>query len=180
MASATDDDVNEVGHAVMTLVSTSCLEADANASQISLTDEEVIQYMTIEVNANNTNGTKGNEGDKTGNAKVTPSKKVKKSSKKTPKKEGARDDDDSSSTSSRNHDASVFSDNGDQQPSKSGGFKGWSDDDAEGNKGMAVANIIVNLEQEEPGCQDSGVGMGSDDMKPKFVGILRKVRLWWT
>ena len=48
MAAVSDDDVSEVGHPTMTLVTTSHLQVDANTSQISLTDDEFIQNMTIE------------------------------------------------------------------------------------------------------------------------------------
>ena len=34
---------------------------------------------------------------------------------------------------------------GAQQQSRSRGFQGWSDNEAEGNKDLAVANIIANL-----------------------------------
>ena len=51
-------------------------------------------------------------------------------------------------------------------------FQGWSEDDAEGDEGASVANIIKNLEREELGCHDSGVGMGSNHSRPNFVGIL--------
>ena len=40
LAAASNDDMSKVGHPAMTLVSTSCLEVDANSSQISLTDNE--------------------------------------------------------------------------------------------------------------------------------------------
>ena len=51
-------------------------------------------------------------------------------------------------------------------------FQGWSDNDAEGDEGAAVVNIIKYLEREKPGCHDSGVGMGSDHSKSNFVGII--------
>ena len=148
----------------MTLVTTSCLEVKANSSQISLTNNEYIQYITIDVDAKNSSGAKSNEAAEMGNTKVTLSKKTKKTKKV---KEDAKDDGDSSSDSSQ--DASVFLDGEGQQQSKSGGFQGWSDDEADGNEEVAVANIISHLEQE---CHDSGVGMGSDDTKSKFVGIV--------
>ena len=171
-ATVSDDDVSEVGHPAMTLVSTSHLEVDISTSQISLTDDKFIQYMTIDINANNAkdaSGTKSNEADETGDAKVASLKKTKKT-KKTPKKEDAVDDGDSSSISS--HDAGIISDDRDQQPSRSRGFQGWSDDETEGNEDVVVANIIANLEWDEPECQDSGVGMGSDNAKSKFVGVV--------
>ena len=104
MAAASDDDVNEVGHPAMTLVSTSCLEVNANSSQISLTNDEFIQYMAINVNAKNRSGTKSNEAAETGDAKVTPTKKTN----KTKTKENAVDDGDSFFDGSQ--DAGVFSD----------------------------------------------------------------------
>ena len=48
LADASDDDVHEVGHPAMTFVHTSCLEVDANSSQISLTDEDYIQYIAVD------------------------------------------------------------------------------------------------------------------------------------
>ena len=167
MAAVSDDDVSEVGHPAMTLVSTRHLEVDANTSQISLTNDEFIQYMTIDIDAKNSSGTKSNEAAGTGNTKVTPMKKTKKA-KKT--KEEAVDDDDSSSDSSQ--DAGVFSNGGGKQQSRSGGFQGWSNDKADGNEDVAVANIIAHLKWDGQDCQDSGVGMGSDDTKSKFVGIV--------
>ena len=44
LADAPNDDVHEVGHPTMTYLHTSHLEADANSSQISLTDNDYIQY----------------------------------------------------------------------------------------------------------------------------------------
>ena len=125
--------------------------------------------MTIDIDPKNTSSAKSNMADGTGDAKVTPSKKTKKA-KKIPKKEDAVDDDDSSSTSS--HDANTFSDDGDQQPSRSRGFQGWSNDEAEGNKDVAVANIIANLKQDRQERQDSGVGMGSNNAKSKYMRIV--------
>ena len=109
---ASDDDTNVVGHLAMNLVTTSHLEANAKASQISLTDQEFICYMTVDVDANSANG---NKADKTGDTKVTPLKKAKKSFKKTTKKEVAIDGDDSSLTSSQDPDAGLFSNEEAQQ-----------------------------------------------------------------
>ena len=56
-----------------------------------------------------------------------------------------------------------------QQLSHSAGFQGWSNDEAKGDDMVAVANIVVQLEQDQ---HDSGVGMGNDDTRPKIVGIV--------
>ena len=50
-------------------------------SQISLTDDEYIQYMTIDVDAKNSSGAKSNEATGTGDTKVTPLKKIRKTKK---------------------------------------------------------------------------------------------------
>ena len=47
VADASDNDVSKVGCPAMTFVHTSCLKVDTNLSQISLTDDEFIQYVTI-------------------------------------------------------------------------------------------------------------------------------------
>ena len=47
LADASDDNVNEVGHPALTFVHTSHLEIDTNSSQISLTDDNYIQYITV-------------------------------------------------------------------------------------------------------------------------------------
>ena len=121
----------------MTLVTTSRLQADANAPQISLTDEEYICFMTIESSANT------NVANITNDAKKTPVKEAKKGSEKTPKKDSAAGGMDSSSTSSMDSDTGMFSDDDDEQPAKSGGFQGWSDDDVEADECDAMANIIT-------------------------------------
>ena len=90
-AAVSDDDVSEIGCPAMTLVTTSHLEVKANSSQISLTNNEYIQYITIDVDTKNSSGAKSNEAAEMGNTKVTPSKKTKKA------KEDAKDDDNSSS-----------------------------------------------------------------------------------
>ena len=97
----------------MTLVTTTRLEVKANLSQISLNNDEYIQYITIDVDAKKGSSTKSNEATETGNTKVTPSKKTKKTKKV---KENAKDDSDSSSDGSQN--ASVFLDGEGQQQSK--------------------------------------------------------------
>ena len=56
-----------------------------------------------------------------------------------------------------------------QQLSHSAGFQGWSDDEAEGDEMVAVANIVARLEQDQ---HDSGIGMGSDGAGPKIIGII--------
>ena len=40
----------------------------------------------------------------------------------------------------------MFSDDDDEQPAKSGGFQGWSDNDVEADECDAMANIIDDLE----------------------------------
>ena len=60
LADASDDNVSEVGHPTMTFVHTSCLEVDANSSQISLTDNKFIQYVT---NDNDTKDSTEAKGD---------------------------------------------------------------------------------------------------------------------
>ena len=154
-----NDNVSEVGHPAMTLVSTSCLEVDANSSQISLTDDEFIQYITIDIDPKGSSEDKGNEAAE-GEPKVTPKKA------KDKVKGDAKDGGDSSSDS---QDDSMCSDGDGQQLSHSAGFQGWSDDEAEGDEMVAVANIVVWLEQDQ---YDSGIGMGSDGMGPKIVGIV--------
>ena len=163
LAAASDDDVSKVGHPSMTFVSTSHLEVDANSSQISLTDDKFIQYITIDIDAKDTTEAKGNEAAETGEPKVTPRK-----TKKDKAKGDAKDDGDSSSD---DQDFSMFSDGEGQQPSHSVGFQGWSDDEAEGDEPAAVANIVASLEQDQ---QDSGVGMGGDDTKPNIMGIVQE------
>ena len=135
LAAASDDDVSEVGCPAMTLVSTSCLKVNASSSQISLTDDEFIQYVTIDIDAKGSTSTKSNEAAETGKPKVTLKK-----TKKDKTKGNAKDDGDSSSNS---QDAGVYSDGEGQQLSHSMEFQGWSNDEAEGYETVAVANIVV-------------------------------------
>ena len=51
LADASDNDVNEVGYPALTFVHTSHLEVNANSSQISLTDDDYIQYVTVDDDA---------------------------------------------------------------------------------------------------------------------------------
>ena len=161
LADASNDDISKVGHPAMTFVHTSHLEVDANLSQISLTDDEFIQYITIDNDAKDSTKAKGDEAAEMDEPKVTP-KKVKKDK----VKGDAKDDGDPSSD---NQDDGMFSDGKGQQLSHSAGFQGWSDDEAEGNEPAAVANIVAHLEQDQ---QDSGIGMGGNDSKPKIEGIV--------
>ena len=161
LADASDDNVNEVGHPSLTFVHTSRLEVDANSSQISLTDDNYIQYITVDDDAKDSTETKGDEAAETGKPKVTPKK-----AKKGKAKGDTKDNGDSSSDNQ--HDG-MFSDGKGQQPSHSTGFQGWSDDGTEGDELAAVANIVAHLEQDQ---QDSGVGTGGDNTKSNFMGIV--------
>ena len=161
LADASNDDIHEVGHSTLTFVHTSHLEVDANSSQISLTDDDYIQYITVDDNAKDSTETKVNEAAKTGEPKVTPKK-----AKKDKPKGDAKDDADSPSD---DQDDGMFSDGKGQQPSKSTGFQGWSDDEAEGDEPMAVANIVRHLEEDQ---QDSSIGMEGDGSKPSIKGII--------
>ena len=51
LADVSDDNVKEVGHPAMTYIHTSHLEVNANSSQISLTDDDYIQYITVDDDA---------------------------------------------------------------------------------------------------------------------------------
>ena len=161
LADASNDNVYEVGCPAMTFVHTSHLKVNANQSQISLTDDKFIQYVTVNDNAKDSTEAKGDEAAETGKPKVTPKK-----AEKGKAKGDAKDDGDSSSD---DQDDVMFSDGEGQQPSYSVGFQGWSDDEAEGDEPMAVANIVSCLEEDQ---HDSGVGMGSNDGKPEIVGII--------
>ena len=161
LADASDDDIHQVGHPAMTFIHTSCLEVNANSSQISLTDDDYIQYIAVNDNAKDSTEAKGNEAAETGKPKVTP-KKAKKDKPKGDTKDGGN-------SPSDNQDNGMFSDGKGQQPSNSTGFQGWSDDEAEGDEPMAVANIVRHLEEDQ---QDSGVGMGGDGSKSNMVGIV--------
>ena len=145
----------------MTFVHTSRLEVNANLSQISLTDDEFIQYVTIDNDAKDSTEAKGDEAAETGEPKVTPKK-----ARKDKVKGDAKDDGDSSSD---DQDNGMFSDGKGQQRSHSVGFQGWSDDEAEGDEPVAVAKIVAHLEQDQ---QDSGIRMGGDDTKPNIMGIV--------
>ena len=161
LAAASDDDISKVGCPTMTFVSTSCLKVNANSSQISLTDDKFIQYVTIDIDAKDSTEVKGNEAPEMGKPKVTPKK-----TKKDKAKGDAKDDGESSSD---DEDNGMFSDGKGQKLSHSVGFQGWSDDEAEGDELVAVANIVVHLEQDQ---QDSSIGMGGDDTKPNIMGIV--------
>ena len=69
---------------------------------------------------------------------------------------------------SDDQDNGMFSDGEGQQPPNSAGFQGWSDDEAEGDEVVAVANIVRCLEDQ----QDSGISMGGDGSKSNIVGIV--------
>ena len=161
LAAASDDDISKVGHPAMTLVSTSHLKVNANSSQISLTDDKFIQYITINIDAKDSTKAKSNEAAETGEPKVT--------SKKTKKDRVKGDTKDNDSSSSDDQDVGMYSDGEGQRPFHGAGFQGWSDDEAEGNELAAVVNIVVHLEQDQ---QDSDVGMGGDDTRPNIMGIV--------
>ena len=161
LADASNDNVNEVGCPAMTFVHTSHLEVDANSSQISLTDDEFIQYVTVNDDTKDSTKAKGDEAAEMGEPKVTPKK-----AKEDKAKGNAKEDSDSSSDDQED---GMFSDGEGQQPSHSTGFQGWSDDEAEGDEQAAVANIVSCLEQDQ---QDSGIGMGGDESKPSIKGII--------
>ena len=161
LADASDDDVHEVGCPTMIFVHTSHLEVDANSSQISLTDDDYIQYVTVNDDTKDSTEAKHDEAAKTGEPKVTPKK-----AKKDKPKGDAKD---RSNSPSDDQDDGIFSDGKGQQPSNSTGFQGWSDDEAEGDEPMAVANIVRCLEEDQ---QDSGIGMGGDGSKSNIVGIV--------
>ena len=102
LADASDNDVHEVGCPTMTYVYTSCLEVNANSSQISLTDDYYIQYVTVNDDAKDSTKAKRDEAAETGKPKVTPKK-----AKKDKPKGDAKDGDDSPSD---DQDDGMFSD----------------------------------------------------------------------
>ena len=161
LANASDDDINEVGHPALTFVHTSHLEVDANSSQVSLTDDDYIQYITFDDDAKDSTEAKCNEAAEMGEPKVTPKKA------KVDKPKG--DTKDGGDFPSDDQDNGMFSDDEGQQPSNSTGFQGWSDDEVEGDEPTAVANIVRCLEEDQ---QDSGISMGGDGPKSNIVGIV--------
>ena len=161
LADASDDDVNEVGCPALTFVHTSHLEVDANLSQISLTDDDYIQYVTVDDDAKDSSEAKRGEAAETGEPTDTPKKA------KTDKPKG--DAKDGGGLNSDDQDDGMFSEGKGQQPSNSTGFQGWSDDEVEGNEPMAMANIVKCLEEDQ---HNSGIGMGGDGSKSNIVGIV--------
>ena len=161
LADASDDEVNEVGHPALTFVHTSHLEVDANSSQISLTNDNYIQYVTVDDDTKDSSEAKRGEAAETGEPTGTPKKA------KTDKPKG--DAKDGGSSHSDSQDDGMFSDGEGQQPSNSTEFQGWSDDEAEGDEPMAVANIVKHLEEDQ---HDSGIGMGGNGSKSNIVGIV--------
>ena len=157
----TNNDVHEVGHPAMTYIHTSHLEVDTNSSQISLTDDDYFQYVTVNDDAKDSTQVKHDEAAKTGKPKVTP-KKAKKDKPKGDAKDG-------SNFPSDDQNNGMFSDGKGQQPSNSTGFQGWSDDEAEGDEPTVVANIVRHLEGDQ---QDSSIGMGGDGSKSNIMGIV--------
>ena len=161
LADASDDNVNEVGHPALTFIHTSCLEIDANSSQISLIDDDYIQYVTVDNDAKDSTEVKHDEAAEVGEPTVTP-KKAKMDKPKGDAKDG-------SNYPSDNWDNGMFSDGEGQQPSNSTGFQGWSADEVEGDEPMAVANIVRHLEEDQ---QDSSICMGGDGSKSNIMGIV--------
>ena len=161
LADVSDDDVPEVGCPTMTFIHTNCLEVNANSSQISLTDDDYIQYITVEDDTKDSTKAKCNEAAEMGEPKVTP--------KKTKRDKVKGDAKDGSDSPSDNQDDGMFSDGKGQQLSHSTGFQGWSDDEVEGDEVAAVANIVRLLEEDQ---QDSSIGMGGDGSKPSIKGII--------
>ena len=124
LADASNNNVSEVGHPAMTFIHTSCLEVDANSSQVSLTDDDYIQYVTVNDDAKDSTEAKGDEAAEMGEPKVTLKKAKKDKAKGKAKKD--------SNSSSDGQDDGIFSNDKGQQPPHSVGFQGWSDDEAEG------------------------------------------------
>ena len=87
LADTSDNDIHEVGCPAMTFIHISHLEVDTNSSKISLTDDDYIQYITVDDNTKDSIEAKGNEAAKTGEPKVTP-KKAKKDKPKGDAKDG--------------------------------------------------------------------------------------------
>ena len=142
-------------------VHTSHLEINANSSQISLTDDNYIQYITVDDDTKDSTEAKRDDAAKMGKPTSTPKKA------KTDKPKG--DTKDGSDYPSDDRDDGMFSDGKGQQPSNSTGFQGWSDDEAEGDEPTAVANIVAHLEEDQ---HNSGIGMGGDRSKSNIVGIV--------
>ena len=159
LADASDDDIHEVGHPAMTFIHTSHLEVDTNSSQISLTNDDYIQYIAVDDDAKDSTEVKGSEAAEMGEPKVTPKK-----AKDKPK----GDTKDGDNSPSDDQDDGMFSDGEGQQLSNSTGFQGWSDDEVEGDEVVAVANIVKHLEDQH----DSSMGMGGDRSKSNIIGIV--------
>ena len=60
LADVSNNDVHEVGHPAMTFVHTSHLAVAANSSQISLTDDDYIQYVAVDDDAKDSTEAKSN------------------------------------------------------------------------------------------------------------------------
>ena len=161
LADASHDNINEVGHPALTFVHTNHLEIDANSSQISLTDDDYIQYVTVDDDAEDSTKVKCDEPAKVGEPTATP-KKAKMDKPKGDTKDGGN-------SHSDDQDDGMFSDGEGQQPSNSTGFQGWSDDEAEGDEPTLVANIVRHLEEDQ---QDSSISMGGDRSKSNIMGIV--------
>ena len=161
LADASNDDVNEVGCPALTFIHTSCLEVNTNLSQLSLTDDDYIQYTTVDDDAKDSSEVKCGEAAETGGPTGTPKKA------KTDKPKGNTKD--GSGSHSDNQDDGMFLYREGQQPSNSTGFQGWSDDEAEGDEPTAMANIVKHLEEDQ---LDSGICMGGDGSKSNIMGIV--------
>ena len=161
LADASNNDVNEVGCPALTFIHTSHLEIDANSSQISLTENDYIQYITVDNDAKDSTKAKHDEAAEVDEPTVTPRKA------KMDKPKG--DAMDGGNYPSDDWDDGMFSDGEGQQPSNSTGFQGWSDDEVEGDEPMVVANIVRHLEEDQ---QDSGIGMGGNGSKSNIMGLV--------
>ena len=126
-----------------------------------MTDDDYIQYITVNDDAKDSTEAKRDEAAETGGPTVTPKKA------KTVKPKG--DVKDGGDSHSDNQDDGMFSDGEGQQLSNSTGFQGWSNDKGEGDEPTAVANIVRHLEEDQ---QDSSIGMGGDGSKSNIVGIV--------
>ena len=120
-----------------------------------MTDDNYIQYITVDDDAKDSTEAKCDDAAKMGETKVTP-KKAKMDKPKGNAKDGGN-------YPSDDQDNGMFS-NG-----NSTGFQGWSDDEVEGDKPTVVANIVRHLEEDQ---QDSGVCMGGDGSKSNIMGIV--------
>ena len=126
-----------------------------------MTDDNYIQYVTVDDDAKDSTEAKHGEAAEMGKPTAAPKKA------KTDKPKGNTKD--GGDFHSDDPDNGMFSDGEGQQPSNSTGFQGWSDDEVEGDEPTAVANIVRCLEEDQ---QDSGIVMGGDGSKSSIVGFV--------